>query len=196
MNNPVNNSTLSSLPTRGKRAVFAVNRLCRADQGKCKRLVTIGLVIVALFATVGFIWGGCQTIYGEGFSCRHGLTGAVGLGALGAAIATWVTVGWHAVSSVRAHALGRGRAVALVAEACVVSAIFPWLPVIIMEWLGHPLNGDEGAGTAIGLFLFMGCVGVVFVLLTLCVLFVPKLKQEAYSGSERTQASGAPDADR
>ena len=155
---------------------------------KCKKLVIIGLVIVALFAAVGFIWGGYPTSYGEGFSCRDGLTGAVGLGALGAAIATWVTVGWHAVISVRAHALRRGCAVEMIAGACVVSAILPLLPQIIMACLGHPPSGEAAMGTAMVLPLYMKCVGAVFVLLTLCVLFVPKLKQEALQRVREEQA--------
>jgi TRAP-type C4-dicarboxylate transport system permease large subunit len=137
---------------------------------KSGKLVIIWLVLVALFASYGFIAGG-TIVYGDSFYWGNARDVAVQMGSIGIAVATMTSVGLHAIISVRKYDLEKKRAVGLLAIASVISAI---LPPLIMACSGLFGSGDSVLTIPFTAFLTI-CVAVVgFVSLTLCVLLVSK----------------------
>jgi hypothetical protein len=135
-----------------------------------RRLVIVWFVMVALFAGFAFINGG-NIVHGDEFYWNSAWHDAIEFGALGAAVATMITVGSFAITGVRLHGLGKGRAISLIGISAAVSAI---LPPIATACTGIFGSGDDALTIPFVAF-FTICTGIFgFVVLTLCVLLVQK----------------------
>ena len=116
-------------------------------------LCIIWLVLVGLFAAFGFVSPG---IYSASQA-------AVGDGALGIGVATVVVVGLFVLIRVRAHNLGRGVGVMLIAIASVLAAV---LPPIIMARSGFYSTGEASSVPGFAGLITMAGGVLAFVVLT------------------------------